>query len=203
VYAWRYRFVDDLSLALFAALRKEKKEMRFQTAVLYLFAVVARAEVPWQGAEDACIALTQRLVSQVREGLTVEAEQALSDAMAANADRDAHLCAGLTWANLATLASFSGRLSDSERLAFRSVAILEKAYSNQDPLLLRPLFTLAAARIEQGKTAMARQTLQQMNTIPAERPAHSALVHGIGASLLEREGKAAEAIPEARAAVTD
>jgi hypothetical protein len=48
----------------------------------------------------------------------VEAEQPLSDALAANANRDAYSCAGsglaeseglpeLTWANLAALASFS------------------------------------------------------------------------------------------------
>jgi tetratricopeptide (TPR) repeat protein len=184
------------------------EHMRFiWTAMLVaawsVHAATDQPEVPRQAAEDACIELNQHVVSQAKEGRFVEAEQALSDALAVNADRVSCLCAGLAWTNLAALASFSGRSTDSERLALRSVAILEKVYPREDPVLLRPLFTLAAARVEQGKTAMARQTLGRMKLIRTERPADSALVHGIGASLLQLEGKAAEAIAEVLAALSD
>jgi hypothetical protein len=142
-------------------------------------------------------------VSQAREGRPLEAEQALSDALAADVDSNTHLCVGLSLNNLAALASFSGRPSESERLALRSVVVLEKVYPSGDPVLLWPLITLATARIEQGKTAMARQTFRRIKAIRSERPADSARVHGIGASLFQMEGKLAEAIAETRGALSD
>jgi len=163
----------------------------------------AQPEVRRQASVDACIALNERIVSQAREGRSSEAERALSGALAANADREAYWCVGLSWANLAVLASLSGRSSDAERLALRSVTMLERACPREDPMLLRPLLTLAAARIDLGKTGMARQTFRRVKAIRTERPADSALIHGIGAALSQLEGNPADAIAEALAALGD
>jgi hypothetical protein len=59
--------------------------------------------------------------------------------------------------------SVSGRLADAERLAERSVLILEKTYTTNDVMLL--LQILAASRFEQGKTARAREAFKRMQAI--------------------------------------
>jgi len=89
--------------------------------------------------------------------------------------------------------SISGRSADAERLAERAVLILEKTYSANARELLRPLETLAASRLEQGKTAKAREAFKRIQAIRIEQPEDSALVHGIAAALLQAEGNLAEA----------
>src|SRR5262249_23703510 len=96
-----------------------------------------------------------------------------------------------------------GRFSDTERLALRSVAVLEKVYRPEDAALFRPLSALAAARVQLGQTAMARQTFRRLKVIRTEEPADSALVHGIGAALLQLEGKNGGAMGEVCVALSD
>jgi hypothetical protein len=92
-------------------------------------------------------------------------------------------------------------LADAERLAERSVMILEKAYDSNDVVLLRPLQILAAARFEQGKTAKARDAFKRIQSIRIHRPEDSALVHGTAAVLLEAEGRRPESEAEYLAAL--
>src|SRR5215472_1987549 len=89
---------------------------------------------------------------------------------------------------VAVFMSVSGRYADAERLAERAVLILEKAYSPNDLVLLRPLQTLVASRFEQGKTAKARESFKRIQAIRIQRPEDGALVHGIAAALLQADG---------------
>ena len=97
--------------------------------------------------------------------------------------------------------SVSGRLADAERLAERSVLILEKTYAPNDVMLLRPLQVLAAARFELGKTARAREAFKRMQAIRIQWPEDRALLHGTAAALLEVEGRRVEAEGEYLAAL--
>jgi tetratricopeptide (TPR) repeat protein len=109
-------------------------------------------------------------------------------------------CVGYVLSNMAALNSVSGRPAEAERLADLSVGVLEKFYSPTDPVLVRPLEILAAARLESGKTARAREAVKRMQSIPINVPKDSALVHGIAASLLQTEGRKSEAEVEYLAA---
>ncbi len=57
--------------------------------------------------------------------------------------------------DLAVVVSRSGRLEEAENYADRSVRILEKNYSPDALILLRPLHMLSSARVQQGKIAGA------------------------------------------------
>jgi tetratricopeptide (TPR) repeat protein len=103
--------------------------------------------------------------------------------------------------NLAALVALSGRIIEAERLAQRSVNILEKIYPPDDPVLLRPLQILAAARFEQGKFTRAREAFNRMRLIRLDRPEDRALVHGMAGSLLHIEHKPQEAETEYFAAI--
>jgi len=85
--------------------------------------------------------------------------------------------------------SVSGRLAEAERLAEQSVRVLEKLYQPTDRILLRPLQMLAAARLEAGKTARAREAVKRILSIRINGPDDSALVHGIAGTLLQIEGR--------------
>jgi tetratricopeptide (TPR) repeat protein len=147
-----------------------------------------------------CVELNRTVMAQLANGKLSEGELAVAAFQVADDDRAAASCAGLVLNNMAVFLSISGRVADVERLAERSVLILEKAFSPDDVVLLRPLQTLAAARFEQGKTARAREALKRMQSLQIQRPEDHALVHGIAAALFEREGKRPEAEGEYLAA---
>jgi tetratricopeptide (TPR) repeat protein len=90
----------------------------------------------------------------------------------------------------------SGRFAEAEGLAERSVSILDKVAGPNAQAILRPLQTLALARLEQGKFGMARSAFKRMQLIPATRPESRARVHGIAAIISEKEGKYTEAESE-------
>jgi tetratricopeptide (TPR) repeat protein len=143
-----------------------------------------------------CVELAQAVMTQVANGGLNEAELAVFSALAAGGDHVLNSCAGLVLNNAAVSMSVSGRYADAERLAERAVLILEKTYSPNDLVLLRPLQTLAASRFEQGKTAKARDAFKRVQAIRTQRPEDAALVHGIAATLLHAAGKLAEAETE-------
>ena len=149
----------------------------------------------------SCVELQQSVMTQAANGKLNEAELAISAFLDSGGNQAQNVCTGFILNNVAVFLSVSGRLADAERLAERSVVILEKAYSPNDPALLRPLQTLAAARFEQGKTARAREVLKRMQTIPTDRPEDRALVHGAAAPFLVAEGRGPEAEVEYLAAV--
>jgi tetratricopeptide (TPR) repeat protein len=148
----------------------------------------------------ACVELNQTVMTQLASGQLTQAELTVSAVLAAGGDRSSESCAGRVLNNMAVFLSIAGRPADAERLAERSVLILEKVYAPDDVALLRPLQVLAAARFELGKTAKAREALNKMQSIRVERSEDQALVHGMAAALLEREGKRPEAEAEYLAA---
>src|SRR5262249_1600190 len=130
-----------------------------------------------------------------------EAEAALSAALLGGAGRPQDWCVGLVLSNLAALMTVSGRLAEAEVFAQRSLSILEKSYPPEDPVLLRPLQILAAARFEQGKTARAKEAFNRMRLIRCVRPADCALVYGLAGALLHAEHKLSEAESEYLASI--
>jgi tetratricopeptide (TPR) repeat protein len=140
--------------------------------------------------------LHQAVMTQITNGRLNEAELAVSAASTSARDPAQNSCEGLILNNMAVFMSVSGRYADAERLADRAVLILEKAYSQNDLVLLRPLQTLATSRFEQGKTAKAREAFKRIQAIRIQRPEDGALVHGIAAALLQADGNLAEAETE-------
>jgi tetratricopeptide (TPR) repeat protein len=102
---------------------------------------------------------------------------------------------------MASVFAVLGRVADAERFAARSVKVLDTIYAPDDLVLLRPLQVLAATSFEQGKMARAREAFQRMEAIRVDRPEDRALVHGIGAVLLQKQGKHKEAEAEYLAAL--
>ena len=144
----------------------------------------------------ACVELQQTVMTQVANGKLIEAELAVSAALAPGRDHVQDSCAGVILNNVAVSMAVSGRNADAERLAERSIVTLEKAYAPNDLILLRPLQTLAAARFELGKTAKAREAFKQMQAIQVQRPEDAALLHGIAGAMSQSEGKLSEAEAE-------
>jgi len=143
------------------------------------------------GAE--CVALNQKVMIHFVSGQYAAAEDLLSATIASGADPNRDTCAGLIRIDMAVLLSTSGRIAEAERLAERSVKILEAMYPPGDLILLRPLSVLAATRFELGKTAQAREDFKRVLSIRAERPMDRAFVHSAAALLLEIEGRRQEA----------
>src|ERR1035437_7723433 len=144
----------------------------------------------------ACIEFNQTAINQVADGRLEDAESALSAALADRANGSEQSCAWLTLHNLAFVMALSGRLAEAEVLAKRSLKILEKGYPPGDPILLGPLQMLSSIQFEQRKIAKARETFQRLQSIPTERPADRAMVHGLAAALLYAEGRYHEAEAE-------
>jgi tetratricopeptide (TPR) repeat protein len=129
-------------------------------------------------------------------GRLKDAESTLSAALAAPASGSEQSCGWLTPHNMAIVMALSGRLREAEVLEKRSLKILEKGYSPDDPVLLRPLQSLAQIQYEQREIAKARETFQRLQSIRTERPADRAVFHGLAAALLYIEGRYHEAEAE-------
>jgi tetratricopeptide (TPR) repeat protein len=148
-----------------------------------------------------CVQSIQKAVTQVALGQLAEAGERLSAALSRVEKSAGDPCTGLIMYNLATIASISGRFADAERLAVRSIAVLEKVYPADDRALWRPLTLLAGARLEQGNKASAHADLKRLREIRPEQPQDRALIHGTVGSLLQHLGEHREAEVEYRAAL--
>ena len=193
---------SESAMPLFEALRRNDiARLRVRThriiftwitillAALIMGRAAAQSVSKYTPVSARCLELNQTVMKQLAIGQRAEGELAVTSVLASGQDS----CAGLVLSNMAAFLSVSGRLPDAERLAERSVTILEKTYDSSDVLLLRPLQTLAAAQFEQGKTARAREAFKRMQAIRIQRPEDGALVHGVAGALSEAEGKLAEA----------
>jgi tetratricopeptide (TPR) repeat protein len=141
----------------------------------------------------ACVEPVQAAATQVHAGRLREAETTLSSMLAAGGNGLEPSCAGLILNQLAAIMDVSGRAAEAEAFAERAVNTLAAIYPPNDPVLLRPLQILAAARFEQGKTGKARMAFQKMRLIQAQGPEDRALVHGMAAALLQKEGRGKQA----------
>jgi tetratricopeptide (TPR) repeat protein len=162
---------------------------------------VAQDVSKFASVNAACHELNQAVMGLMAEQRFAEAELAVSAVLTTADDHAQDSCAGLVLNNMAAFQSVSGRIADAERLAERSVMILEKAYDSNDVVLLPPLQILAAARFEQGKIAKAREAFKRMQSIRIHRPEDSALLHGTAAVFLEAEGRWPESEAEYLAAL--
>jgi tetratricopeptide (TPR) repeat protein len=170
-------------------------KLAFIVALLTISSVCAVARNETNDAPvAACAKLNQTFVTQMANGQFSEGETALSAALASRADHADDACTALILNNMAGLLSVLGRVAEAERLAERSVAILEKIPN--DSVLLRSLQILAAIRFEEGKIARAREALKRMQSIRIQRLEDSALVHGTAAAFLQDEGRRPEAEAE-------
>src|SRR3954453_3676914 len=104
-----------------------------------------------------CTQLNHLVVSQVAKGETKQAEAALSEALVSSSSQPEAVCSGLIFSNLAAIMLNSGRLADAEAFAQRALTALATNHSLNDPMLLRPLQIVGAARFQQGKIGAARQ----------------------------------------------
>jgi tetratricopeptide (TPR) repeat protein len=148
------------------------------------------------GVGTACGELQRFVLNQSANAHMEEAERALLGALPSAVGAPDDLCAALIFNNLAAIMQVSGRVGEAEVFALQAINILERSYPSDDPALLRPLNILATARFEQGKTAKAREAFQRMQAIRTPQPLDRALVHGMGAALLQREGRRREAESE-------
>jgi tetratricopeptide (TPR) repeat protein len=142
---------------------------------------------------DPCAELNQTAMTQVANGKLKEAELSVNALLTSGADQAQRACAGLVLNNMAVFVSISGQAADGSRLAEQSIQALEKAYSSNDPVLLRPLQVLASTNFDRGTLGKAREAFKRMQSIRIQRPEDRALVHGMAAALSEAEGRLREA----------
>jgi tetratricopeptide (TPR) repeat protein len=154
--------------------------------------VVAQGQ--WQRVPISadCVALNQRVATQVANGRLKEAEITLSSALGGVTRAD-NTCAGVVLNNLATLMLLSGRFVQAAGFAARSIHAFEESYSTDDPVLMSPLQILAAARFDNGEIGRSREAFKRMQAIRIERPEDRAMLHGMAGSLLDIEGNRGDA----------
>ena len=182
--------------------------MRFHLLFVYLLALgasrtTAQVIVAHSPAAAECVQVRRTAHDRALNGRLADAEAALSAGLAAGIDRTEDACTGLILTDMAGLMSVTGRDADAELYAGRAIGILERFYPREDPVFFRPLRTLTCARLEQGNLARARESFARMRSVRVERPEDRAAAHGIAASLLQMEGRRAEAESEYLAALHD
>ena len=176
-------------------------DVRWSAALLFTSLILSVRHSAAQESlplSTTCFDLNRNVVSQVENGRLGEAEITMSAALKKDPEP---LCEGVLLTNLAALVAIQGRHAEAEGLAERSLRILEKYFMPEDPILLKSLQILTAARFQQGKTAKAREAFQRMKMVQIQRPQDAALVHGVAAALLEAEGRRSEAESEYLAAL--
>lgn len=166
-----------------------------------LFVIASVIGAATSPSEESCQDLNGRAVGYVRSGAIAQAEELLSRLVAGATSQLPETCAGLLFSNLAAVMQMSGRLADGERLAERSIVILQGSLPPNNPALLRPLHILTESRLELGKLAAAREAFQRMKAIPIRDASDCALICGLAGSLLKAEGKLPKAEAEYRKAL--
>src|ERR1017187_379555 len=157
---------------------------------------VAQALTSHAGPDAACIDVNQTAMNYVAAGRLKDAQATLSAALCDLASGSEQPCGGLILHNMATVMGLSGRLVEAEVFEKRSLKVLEKGYPPDDPVLLRPLLSLAQIQFAQRKIVRARETFRRLQSIPTTQSVDRALVHGLAATLLYTEGRYHEAEAE-------
>jgi tetratricopeptide (TPR) repeat protein len=135
-------------------------------------------------------------MNYIAAGRLKDAQATLSAAFSDPTRGSEQPCGWLLLHNLATVMGLSGQLVEAEVLEKRSLKLLEKGYPPDDPVLLRPLLSLAQIQFEQREIAKARETSRRLQAIPTARSVDRAVVHGLAATLLYNEGRYHEAEAE-------
>ena len=140
----------------------------------------------------ACLELHQKIVDKVTNGQLADAEAALAEALTSKDDREPP-CLWLTLYNMANAIALSGRFAEAEVLAERSLSIMDRFYSHDDPARFRPLHMLWAVQLQQGKRGKARQTFRTMQSIRLDGPQDQARLYSASAAQRQAEGQPREA----------
>jgi tetratricopeptide (TPR) repeat protein len=151
---------------------------------------------------SSCAELNRQITLKAERGELSEAEDALLPAIADEGRTDP-ACAGLLLNNLAAVLSASGRYTEAEAIARRSVAVFESVLTPDSAVLLRPLQILSGTLIEQGKIGEARKAVRKMERVHTTRPEELAMLHGIRGALFEAEGRLTNAESEFLIALAD
>ena len=142
----------------------------------------------------ACVEFNKTILDRIENGRLKDAKAELSAALDNDRNGLEKSCDWMLLYNMAAVLSASGRLTESENLAARSVAILEKVCEPDDPIMLRPLQILGSIQFGLGKIARARETLRRMQLVRIkDLPVQRALIHGMSAAFFETEGRPSEA----------
>lgn len=91
---------------------------------------------------SSCAELNRQIMLKAERGELSKAEDALLPAIADEGRTDP-ACAGLLLNNLAAILSVSGRFTEAEAIARRSVAVFESILTPDSAVLLRPLQILS------------------------------------------------------------
>jgi tetratricopeptide (TPR) repeat protein len=151
---------------------------------------------------QSCHELREAATKTASRGTLNDVVNLLSPALSPEASQPDRTCAGVVLGQLASSMSVSARHSVAAIYAERSVRVLESAQGLDSPMLLHPLHTLAAALINLGKLTRARSVVRRMETIPSDRPEHTAMLHGITARLLQWEDNPRQAEAEYQGALS-
>ena len=144
----------------------------------------------------ACIDFNQTATNYIAVGRLKDAQATLSAALSDPTSGFVQQCGWLILHNLATVMALSGRLVEAEVLEKRSLKVLEKGYPPDDPVLLRPLQSLAQIQFGQRMIAKTRETFQRLQAISTVPSEDRAMIHGLAATLLYTEGRYHEAEAE-------
>lgn len=161
----------------------------------------AQNRVQYVPVSAACNELNVAALAAVRNGRIDNIHSAILGTSESDSGSAEPSCAGIILANVASFSAELGRFADAETFAEKAVHILEKAYPRDDSVLLPALQTLAAVRLEQGKNFKAGEAYARMRSLRIERLEQRAIVHGVGAALLQRAGRYRDAEAEYRAAL--
>jgi tetratricopeptide (TPR) repeat protein len=170
-------------------------KLAYRIALLTLCSIAAFAQNASSHALPSawCLDLNEAAIAQAARGYLAEAEALLPTT---GDERSQGVCSGLVLSHIAKTTFVLGRLAEAERLAERSVRILEQFYPPNDWVLLRPLQNLANVQLESGKTARAREIVKRIQSIRINGPEDRAIVHSTLGTLRQIEGRKSEAEAE-------
>jgi hypothetical protein len=166
-----------------------------RSLLLFLACLTAVAQEHQAPLDRTCLEIHARVQDYVQAGDPKRAEITL---LVALEDRrfQPPACEAVVLADLAWVTLLSGRRTESETFARRSLVILARIYSPDSPAHLHPLHSLGIAYLQQEKTSQARRVVDRMKSLSLNRADERSLVHSMATSVLVAEGKFKEAETE-------
>lgn len=158
--------------------------------------IAATLELGLAQVPDPCAALTEAIRDDTMHGRFDQVERTIMASLAGKPFGPLRTCIGVELGNLAGHMVSAGQISPAERIAERSLRILEEELAVDDPLLFYPLYVLAAARFEKGEIGRAREAYRRMQAIRLVKLDDRVLLHSMGAGFHELDGHYGEAESE-------
>src|SRR5450432_2474581 len=150
--------------------------------ILWTWNALAQTPDPRVTPDINCVDVNQAIVDKVAIGQLAEAEAVASLALTSMEHGRAPSCLWLVLHNMAHVKALSGRLAEAEVIEEQSLKILDKTYSLDDRVRLRPLHLLWSVQLQQEKLGRARQTFRAMQSLRLERPQDQAMLYNASAA---------------------